>query len=126
MTFRRKLQAAYEQPTYAAAKRALERGRHELRLLNVSAVASLDEGLEETLTLHRLGVFAQVGTSLKTTNVIESIHARVRGSDGQGRSLANERSETAVAGHRIAGPGTTTQCPDASCTAAVAARRAQG
>ena len=77
VTFRRKLQAAYEQPTYAAAKRALERVRHELRLLNVSAVASLDEGLEETLTLHRLGVFAQVGTSLKTTNVIESIHARV-------------------------------------------------
>ncbi len=51
--------------------------RAELALLNASAVASLDEGLEETLTLHRLGVFAELGVSLKTTNVLESIHARV-------------------------------------------------
>ena len=30
-----------------------------------------------TLTLHRLGVFRELGTSLKTTNALESIHARV-------------------------------------------------
>ena len=76
-TIRRKLQAAYEQPTYEAAKRALGKVRAELVLLNASAVASLDEGLDETLTLHRLGVFRELGTSLKTTNAIESIHARV-------------------------------------------------
>jgi putative transposase len=76
-TLRRKLQAAYEQPTYEAAKRALGQVRAELVLLNASAVASLDEGLEETLTLHRLGVFRELGTSLKTTNALESIHARV-------------------------------------------------
>ena len=75
--FRRKLQAAYEQPTYEAAKRALGKVRAELVLLNASAVVSLDEGFEETLTLHRLGVFAELGTSLKTTNALESIHARV-------------------------------------------------
>ena len=40
-------------------------------------MASLDEGLEETLTLHHLGVFRELGTSLKTTNALESIHARV-------------------------------------------------
>ena len=76
-TLRRKLQAAYEQPTYEAAKRALGKVRAELVLLNASAVASLDEGLEETLTLHHLGVFRELGTSLKTTNALESIHARV-------------------------------------------------
>lgn len=76
-TVRRKLQSAYEQPTYEAAKRALGKVRAELALLNASAVASLDEGLEETLTLHRLGVFGELGISLKTTNVLESIHARV-------------------------------------------------
>jgi transposase-like protein len=76
-TLRRKLQAAYEQPTYEAAKRALGKVRAALVLLNASAVASLDEGLEETLTLHRLGVFRELGTSLKTTNALESIHARV-------------------------------------------------
>jgi len=74
---RRKLQAAYEQPTYEAAKRALGKVRAELTLLNTSAAASLDEGVDETLTLHRLGVFADLGTSLKTTNTLESIHARV-------------------------------------------------
>ena len=76
-TFRRKLQAAYEQPTYEAAKRALGKVRAELALLNASALASFDEGFDETLTLHRLGVFAELGTSLKTTNALESIHARV-------------------------------------------------
>jgi transposase-like protein len=75
--FRRKLQAAYEQPTYDAAKRALNKLRAELMLLNASAAASLDEGLEETLTLHRLGVFRELGISLKTTNILESIHAGV-------------------------------------------------
>jgi transposase-like protein len=76
-TLRRKLQAAYEQPTYEAAKRALGKVRAELVLLNASAVTSLDEGLEETLTLHRLDVFRELGMSLKTTNALESIHARV-------------------------------------------------
>jgi putative transposase len=76
-TFRRKLQAAYEQPTYEKAKRALGKVRAALVLLNASAAASLDEGLEETLTLHRLGIFEELGTSLKTTNALESIHARV-------------------------------------------------
>ena len=38
-------------------------------------MASLDEGLEESLTLHQLGVFTLVGRSLKTTNVIETLHS---------------------------------------------------
>jgi len=74
---RRKLQAAYEHPTYDAAARALKQVGQELRLLNASALTSLEEGLEETLTLHRLGVFRELGISLKTTNLLESIHARI-------------------------------------------------
>src|SRR4030095_14506176 len=77
LVMRRKLQAAYEQPTYDTAKRALGKLRAELTLLNASAAASLDEGFEETLTLHRLGLFGELGVSLKTTNILESIHARV-------------------------------------------------
>jgi putative transposase len=76
-TWRRKLQAAYAHPTYVAAKRALTRLHHELQLRNASAAASLAEGLEETLTLHRLGVFAELGVSFKTTNLIESVMARL-------------------------------------------------
>jgi transposase-like protein len=74
---RRKLQAAYEHPTYDAASKALKHVRQELRLLNTSALANLEEGLEETLTLHRLGVLRELGISLKTTNLLESIHAKV-------------------------------------------------
>ena len=49
----------------------------ELLDKNQSAVASLEEGLEETLTLHRLGIFGVLGKSLKTTNCIESILSQV-------------------------------------------------
>jgi len=46
----------------------------ELTLINQSAVTSLEEGREETLTLHRLGMFTQLGTSFKTTNCIENVN----------------------------------------------------
>ena len=75
--WRRKLQAAYQHATYADAKRALQKLVTELAKLNESAARSLEEGLEDTLTLHRLDVFAELGTSFKTTNLIESVMARV-------------------------------------------------
>jgi transposase-like protein len=76
-TWCRKLQAAYAHPAYADAKRALHQLIRELTPLNESAARSLEEGLEETLTLHRLGVFPELGISFKTTNLIESVMARV-------------------------------------------------
>jgi transposase-like protein len=72
-TFRRKLQRAYQEPTYEKAKADLMQVKKELSLINESAVRSLEEGLEETLTLHRLGLFEKLGKSLKTSNAIESI-----------------------------------------------------
>jgi hypothetical protein len=111
--WRRKLQAAYEAPTYAAAKPALLRLRHELTRLNESAVASLDEGFEETLTLHRLGVFRALGRSLKTTNCLESVNAligqrtdkvdRWRSSDQKRRWLAAALLDIEPRLNRIAG-----------------------
>jgi len=74
--WRGRLQRAYQRPTYEEAKRELLKIRRELSEINESAAASLDEGFEETLTLHRLGVFAVLGKSLKTTNIIESINAQ--------------------------------------------------
>ena len=38
---------------------------------------SLADGLKETLTLHRLGVYAVLGRSFKTTNCLESVNALV-------------------------------------------------
>jgi transposase-like protein len=76
-SMRRKLQEAYQEPTYERAKEKLSKIRKELQLLNQSAVSSLDEGLEETLTLHRLGLFRELGISFKTTNCMESLMALV-------------------------------------------------
>lgn len=76
-TWRRRLQRAYERPTYGEARSALHRLHRELEQRNLSAARSLAEGLDETLTLHRLGVFPLVGISLKTTNALESINAMV-------------------------------------------------
>jgi transposase-like protein len=76
-TWRRRLQRAYQRPTYAEARAALMRLQTELEDRNQSAARSLAEGLEETLTLHRLGVFALLGLSFKTTNCLESINALV-------------------------------------------------
>jgi len=75
--WRQRLQQAYERPTYTEARTALGRLRQELHTLNLSAAHSLDEGFEETLTLHRLGVFTVLGVSLKTTNCLESLNAQL-------------------------------------------------
>jgi transposase-like protein len=75
--FRRKLQNGYQQPTYEKAKATLKKVRAELATINQSAVSSLDEGFEETLTLHRLGVFEELGQSFKTTNCIENLNSLV-------------------------------------------------
>ncbi len=81
--WRGKLQQAYAQPTYAEAKAALEDVRRALQRINESAVRSLDEGLEETLTLHRLGVGPALRRSLATTNGLESIFALVEQRTGK-------------------------------------------
>jgi transposase-like protein len=75
--WRRKLRRAYQKPTYEKARSALEKLHAELQEINRSAARSLQEGLEETLTLHRLGVFEEVGRSLKTTNAIENLNSLV-------------------------------------------------
>jgi transposase-like protein len=77
VSMRRKLQEAYQETVYEKAKEKLLKIRKELQLINRSAVNSLDEGLEETLTLHRLGLFQELGISFKTTNCIESLMALI-------------------------------------------------
>ena len=76
-SWRRRLQHAYDRPTYSEAKAALTKLHGELEGRNQSAAASLAEGLEETLTLHRLGVYGVLGRSFKTTNCIESANAQI-------------------------------------------------
>lgn len=70
---RKKLQSAYNKDTYEGAKKALQAVKNELRPINESAVKSLEEGLEETLTIHRLGLYKELKRSFTTTNMIESV-----------------------------------------------------
>ena len=45
--------------------------------INLSAAGSLKEGLEETLTLHKLGLSAELKKSFNTTNCIESVMSQL-------------------------------------------------
>ncbi len=75
--WRQRLQRAYNRPDYDEALGALETLLGELDERNQSAAGSLAEGLDETLTLHRLGVYGVLGRSFKTTNCLESVNALV-------------------------------------------------
>jgi transposase-like protein len=68
----RKLNEAYALENYAAAKQALNALHRELMDLNPSAARSLGEGMEETLTVHRLHLPMQLRRTMASTNVIES------------------------------------------------------
>ena len=76
-SWRQRLQRAYTRPTYDEAVTALTALHRELENRNQSAARSLAEGLDETLTLHRLGLYGVLGRSLKTTNGLESVNALV-------------------------------------------------
>jgi putative transposase len=67
-----KLNAAYALEDYASAKQALNALHRELMDLNPSAARSLGEGMEETLTVHRLRLPIQLRKTMASTNVIES------------------------------------------------------
>ena len=68
---------AYSQTTYKEARADLLKLHHELKNVNVSAANSLEEGLEETLTIHHLGLSAELSRSLSTTNGIESLMSQM-------------------------------------------------
>ncbi len=67
-----KLVAAWAMSGYDEAKKALEKVIAELERINPSAARSLAEGLDETLTIHRLGVPEKLRKTLFSTNPIES------------------------------------------------------
>lgn len=75
--YRARLQAAYSQPEYEQAKTNLFEIYDDLNKINRSAANSLKEGLEETLTMQRIGLSAELGKSLSTTNCIENVNSRL-------------------------------------------------
>ena len=73
----RKRNAAYAMEDYGQSRLALDNLHRELMDLNPSAARSLGEGMEETLTVHRLRMPPQRRMTLASTNVIESAFAVV-------------------------------------------------
>ncbi len=71
------MNAAYTSVEYTEAKRILDRLHRELMHRNPSAARSLEEGLEETLTVHRLRVGSILRETVASTNPIESAFAIV-------------------------------------------------
>ena len=68
----RQLHAAYHETDYDEALRRLKTTARWLERLNPDAAASLREGMEETLTVVRLGIPELLRRTLATTNPIES------------------------------------------------------
>lgn len=75
--FKKKLNKAYSSESYDCAKSELLDIHRELQTINKSAAGSLLEGMEDTLTLHRLCLYEKFGRSFKTTNIIESLNSQI-------------------------------------------------
>lgn len=74
---RQRLSAAWATLEQVDAERALQRLHRELMDLNPSAAHSLEEGMQETITLHRLRLPRRLRRSFATTNLIESSFSMV-------------------------------------------------
>lgn len=74
----RRLNEAYTHTDADKALRSLKTTVRWLRNINPDAASSLEEGLEETITVIRLGIDPQLAVHLRSTNPIESGFDRVR------------------------------------------------
>ena len=75
---RRKLRSAWAEPEYERALASLQALARQLETSHPGAAASLREGMEETLTLTRLGVAGPLKATLASTNPVESMIEIVR------------------------------------------------
>ena len=75
--YKRRLNKAYQSDDYEETKAQLVQIGHDLERINLSAARSLTEGLEETLTLHRIGLKELFGKSFSTTNIIENLNSQM-------------------------------------------------
>jgi transposase-like protein len=87
----RQFRTALEQNAYADAKTMLLDFEKWLRNINESAADSLNEALEEILTLHRLKVPALLRKTLQSTNPIESMFSTVRHCERNVKRAANSK-----------------------------------
>ena len=71
------LREAWRLGDAAVAKRRLESLASSLKAKHPGAAASVREGLDETLTLQRLGIAGRLYTKLRSTNAIENLNSGI-------------------------------------------------
>ncbi len=99
---RRRLRAAWALDDHDRALDQLRMLADELARSHPGAAASLSEGLEETLTVTRLGVRGRLKRTLASTNPCESMIETVRRDRAQRQALAVRRHVPALDGRRHA------------------------
>jgi transposase-like protein len=71
-----RLRSAWSKSDWKKAEKELRKVAKWLEEISPGAARSLEEGLEETLTLQKLGINSKLGQSLSSTNLIESCFSR--------------------------------------------------
>ena len=71
------MRKAYDAANDSKAKAILERLARDLEHGHPGAAASLREGLDETLTLQRLGIRGALFRTLRSTNAIENLNGTI-------------------------------------------------
>jgi len=94
------LSGAYLEHEYGPAKAKLEQIADNLELRYPRAAASLREGLEETLTVHRLQVPGLLRATLSNTNALEAVNSTCVGTI---RRVTNFKDGGMVLRHAAAG-----------------------
>lgn len=74
---KRKYQQSVSKESYKEARESLKDLKRDLEAINLSAARSLEEGLEDILTLHRLGLNEDFSRSFATTNCIENLNSQI-------------------------------------------------
>lgn len=74
---KRKYQQSVNKEGYKDAKKSLIELKRDLEVINLSAARSLEEGMEDILTLHRLGLNLDFSRSFATTNCIENLNSQI-------------------------------------------------
>ena len=75
---KRKYQQSVNKESYKEARESLKDLKRDLEKINLSAARSLQEGMEDILTLHWLGLNEDFSKSFATTNCIENLNSQIR------------------------------------------------
>lgn len=91
-----RLRAAWAKSNPHEAQKELQRIVHWLEHISPMAARSLQEGLEETLTLQKLGINRVLAQTLSSTNMIESLFAQAGLFDPARQTLARRQNGPAL------------------------------